>query len=360
MGTFIARRIILAIPVLFGILAVVFLLARAIPGDPCVAQLGERATEELCDAYFARYGLDKPIGEQFIIYVGNVFRGDLGDSFQFQRSVVELLSERLPITLELTLFAIAFAVFIGIPLGVLSAYYHNSAIDVGTMVGANIGVSMPVFWLGLMLSFIFGVWIQSTPLSFLALPPNRLPSVALDERFYMVWGLVEDKADVEPWMEFISRLNILNAWLTLNFELLIESFRHLILPAIAVGTIPLAITARMTRSSLLEVLGQDYIRTGRSKGLRELTVVLRHGLRNALLPVVTIIGLNFGFLVSGAVLTETIFSFTGIGTTLFEGITARDYTLVQGVTLATAVAFVFINLTIDILYGFIDPRIRLS
>jgi len=356
---FLLKRFLLVIPVMFGILLVTFFLARAIPGDPCRAVLGERATDEVCDAYFERQGLNEPVPVQFAVYTSNILlHGDLGTSLRFQRPVTELLAERLPVTMELTLLAIIFAAVVGVPLGIISAYRHNSAIDVGTMIGANIGVSMPVFWLGLMLSYIFGVALRDT---MFALPPSgRLTPGANPDPFYMVWGMLEDPDMASSLLVFISRLNIVNAILTGNWELLGDSLRHLILPAIAVGTIPLAIIARMTRSSLLEVLGQDFIRTARAKGVRERTVVLRHGVSNALLPVVTIIGLNFGFLISGAVLTETIFGFTGIGKTLFDGITARDYTLVQGVTLSTAVAFVFINLFVDLLYGYLDPRIRLS
>lgn len=360
MSRFLIRRLALAIPVLIGIVFVTFMLGRLIPGDPCRAQLGERATDEVCDQFARRYGLDQPLPVQFALYFRNILQGDLGLSLSFQRPVTELLSERLPTTMELTFAAIIFAVIVGVPLGIISAYRHNSAIDVGTMIGANIGVSMPVFWLGLMLIYIFSVWIKDTPFAFLQLPPGRPPSVSFDERFYAVWGLVESRSEVTPLMEFISRFTLLNAAITLNWELFVDAFRRLILPAVAVGTIPLSIIARMTRSSLLEALNQDYVRTARAKGLRESRVVMRHAVSNALLPVVTIIGLNFGFLISGAVLTETIFSFTGIGKTLFEGITARDYTLVQGVTLVTAFAFVLINLFVDVLYGYLDPRIRLD
>jgi len=360
MVQFLIRRLILAIPVLFGILVVVFALGRLIPGDPCHAQLGEKATDAACAAFDERYGLDRSIPEQFFIYVKDVVRGDLGNSLGFQRPVSELLAERLPTTIELTISAMIFAVIVGIPLGIISAYRHNSAIDVFTMMLANIGVSMPVFWLGLMLIFVFSVWIKGTPLAFLELPPGRPPTVNFDARFYAVWGLVTSKDQVTPWMEFISRFTILNAALTSNTSLMIDAVRRLILPAIAVGTIPLSIIARMTRSSLLDVMGQDYIRTARAKGLQERFVMIRHALKNAMLPVVTIIGLNIGFLISGAVLTETVFSFTGIGKTLFEGITARDYTLVQGVTVSTAIAFVFINLFVDLMYGLLDPRVRLE
>lgn len=358
MIAFLARRLVTSIPVLIGILFVTFLLGHLIPGDPCRAVLGERATAATCDAFIARNGLDKPLPEQFVIYISNVVRGDFGESLRYSRTIVDLLSERLPVTLELGLAAMVFAITLGIPLGIISAYKRNSALDVGTMVGANVGVSMPVFWLGLMLAYIFAVILKDTPF---ALPPSgRLPAGYQPVPFYEVWNLVQNGAAPSNFMVFVSRLNILNAVLTLNGDLLLAALRHLILPAVAVGTIPMAIIARMTRSSVLETLGQDYVRTARSKGLREFTVVIGHAVRNALLPVVTIIGLNFGLLVSGAVLTETIFGLTGVGRTLVDGITARDYPLVQGFTIVIAVSFVMINLLVDIIYGYLDPRIRLS
>jgi peptide/nickel transport system permease protein len=357
MVAFIARRLIVSIPVLLGIVAVTFLLAHSIPGDPCRAMLGERASEAICADYMTRMGLDQPIGNQFIIYLGNILRGDLGTSLRYSRTITDLLTERLPVTLELGIAAITLATIVGIPLGILSAYRRNSAVDVGTMLGANIGVSMPVFWLGLMLAYVFAVILKDSPF---ALPPSgRLPPGYQPPPFYEVWGLAsEDNAS--QILIFISRLNILNAVLTLNGELFVNALRYLILPAVAVGTIPMSIIARMTRSSVLETLGQDYVRTARAKGLRESKVVIGHAVRNALLPVVTIIGLNFGGLVSGAVLTETIFGLTGVGRTLVDGITARDYTLIQGFTIVIAVSFVLINLAVDLLYGWLDPRIRLS
>lgn len=358
MASFILRRLVTAIPVLIGILIVTFLLARAIPGDPCRAVLGERATDAICDDFFRRNGLDQPPLVQFGIYAQRMLQGDFGNSLRYGRPVGDLMAERLPVTIELGLAAMTFATLVGIPLGIISAYRHNSAIDVGTMIGANIGVSMPVFWLGLMLAYIFAVILKDTPF---ALPPSgRLPAGFSATPFYVQWGLAESEASATGLMVFFSRLNILNSILTLNGELFLNALRHLILPAVAVGTIPLAIIARMTRSSVLEVLGQDYVRTARSKGLREFVVVMRHAVRNALLPVVTVIGLNFGLLVSGAVLTETIFGLTGVGRTLVDSITTRDYTLVQGFTLLIAVAFVIINLVVDLLYGYLDPRIRLG
>lgn len=358
MSRFLVRRIISAIPVLFGILIVTFVLARSIQGDPCRAILGERATKESCDAFIARNGLDQPIPVQFLYYMGNLARGDLGESLRYGRTVVDMLAERLPVTIELAMTALVLAVIVGIPLGVLAAYRQNSFIDVVTMTGANIGISMPVFWLGLMLSYFFAVILKETPF---ALPPSGRLTAGLNPMpFYQVWGWVVDGQAPNPFWVFMARFYVLNGLLTGNMQVFWDALRHLILPAITVGTIPLAIIARMTRSSLLEALNQDYIRTARSKGLAERLVVFKHGMRNALLPVVTIIGLNFGFLVAGAVLTETVFGLTGIGRTLFEAITSRDYAVVQGVTLVTAVAFVAINLLVDLFYGVLDPRIRLG
>ncbi len=358
---FIVRRLISAVPVILGILIITFSMVRLIPGDPCRAVLGERATDEICDAYLARIGLDQPLLTQFFIYFGQIVRGDLGTSFRFGIPISELLISRLPQTVELAVGAVLFAVIVGIPLGIISAYYHNSAVDVGTMLLANVGVSMPVFWLGAMLALVFGVYLRGTPF---ALPPGgAVSSTFPQEPFYVAWGLVSANTAptaVNAFFRIVSELTILNGLLTLNFALIGEAVRYLILPSITVGTIPLAIIARMTRSAVLEVLHLDYIRTARAKGLGESVVVLSHALRNALLPVVTVIGLNFGLLISGAVLTETIFGLSGIGKTLVDAIEARDYVVVQAFTLVTAVAFVLINLAVDLLYAYLDPRIRLE
>lgn len=357
MTGYLLRRLTLAIPVLLGILFVTFSLARLLPGDPCHSALGEKATPEICAAFNERYGLNEPIPEQFRIYLRDVLRGDLGDSIKFGRPVTELMVERLPVTLELSFFAMTFAVLIGIPLGIVSAYYHNSAADVVTMIGANIGVSMPVFWLGLMLSYLFGVALKDTP--FWLPPTGRLTAGRIIEPFYQAWGLdVDGSALTLP--GFIANINTLNALLVRDWNSFVDAVKHMILPAIALGTIPMSIIARMTRSSLLEVLGLNYVRTARAKGVHELGVVVRHGLRNALLPVVTIIGLSLGSLMSGAVLTETVFGLSGVGRILYDSITGRDYTVVQGFTLVIAVMFVFINLIVDTLYAYLDPRIRLE
>ncbi len=357
MISFVVRRLLMAIPVLLGIVFVTFAMARVLPGDPCRAALGERATAAVCDAFIKRVGLDQPIPAQFVHYMGELLRGDLGDSFRFGRPATQILVERLPMTVELSISAMIFAVLVSIPLGIISAYWHNSAIDVGTMMGANIGVSMPVFWLGLMLAYVFAVLLKGTP--FWLAPSGRLTSGMEVVPLMEVWHIQAQGVPLAI-LTFMSNMFVLNGLLTGNWALMWDAMKHLILPAAALGTIPLAIIARMTRSSLLDVLGLDYIRTARAKGLREWSVVLRHALRNALLPVVTIIGLSLGELLGGAVLTETIFGLSGVGQTLFESITARDYTIVQAFTLVIAVGYVLINLIVDMSYAYLDPRIRLS
>jgi peptide/nickel transport system permease protein len=355
---FIARRIISSLPVLLGIVFITFSLARLLPGDPCRATLGERATAQVCDAFIKRNGLDRPIPIQFYIYLKDVLNGDLGESFRQGRPATEILAERLPTTVELAFAAMIFATVVGIPLGIISAYWRNSPVDLGTMIFANIGVSTPVFVLGLLLEFAFAILLKDT---FLWLPPSgRLSSGVSLPSLAEAWNLENLSGFSEGLITFLSRLYIFNALVTFNWEALGDASRHLILPAIAVGTIPLAIIARMTRSSILDVLGLDYIRTARAKGLRMHIVVLRHAFRNALLPVVTIIGLSLGGLLSGAVLTETVFNLPGVGRTLFEAITARDYTVVQAFTLVIALVYVLANLFVDVLYAFLDPRIRLG
>ena len=358
MFRYIAQRLVASIPVLIGILFVTFTLARVLPGDPCRAALGERATDELCNAYIKRFGLDRPIITQFGIYMNDMVHGDFGRSFRYGRPVMDLLIERLPVTLELTLAALTLSSVLGVLAGILSAIRRNSPIDVGTMLLANVGVSMPVFWLGLMLAYVFALLLKDTP--FWLAPSGRnspgmtIPSLA------EAWHVTSTQGVSYSILQFLSNLHLFNALVTGNWAFFWDTVKHLILPAAALSTIPMSIIARMTRSSLLEVLGQDYIRTARAKGLREAVVVSRHAMRNALLPVVTVVGLSLGSLLGGAVLTETIFNFAGMGRLLFDAIQARDYTIVQSVTLVVAVVFVVVNLVVDLSYAFLDPRIRLS
>ncbi len=356
---YIIRRVIASIPTLFGILLVTFALARVIPGDPCRAILGEKATEEICSRFIKEKGLDKPIAEQFIIYIGDIAQGNFGNSIRYSQPVTRILAERLPTTVELSFSALLISLVVGIPLGIISAVRHNSWVDVVTMVWANTGVSMPVFWLGLMLAYLFSILLKDT---LLWLPPSgRLASGTPDDPFYEVWNLaLADGSFSLAVADFISRLNILNALLTSNWALLIDALQHMILPAMALGTIPMALIARMARSAMLDVLGQDYIRAARAKGLPEISVILKHAYRNAQLPLVTVIGLSLGSLLGGAVLTETIFGLSGVGRILYDAITARDYAIVQAFTVVIAVFFVALNLIVDISYAYIDPRIQLN
>ena len=359
MTTYILRRILLSIPVLFGILFATFALGRLIPGDPCRAILGEKATDIVCNEFIHRHGLDKPILVQFGFYVNEIAHGDFGRSFRFSKPVDELLMERLPITVELSLAALLVSILVGIPLGVISAVRHNSWIDVVTMLWANTGVSMPVFWLGLMLAYIFALALKDT---IFQLPPSgRLSPGLITIPFYEVWGLkLTEGTTTFTLLDFISRMNILNGLLSSNFALVKDALIHLILPALALGTIPMALIARMTRSAMLEVLGQDYIRTARAKGLTQRVVVMKHAFSNAQLPLVTVIGLSLGSLLGGAVLTETVFNLSGVGRILYDAITARDYGIVQAFTVVIAVFFVVLNLIVDISYAYLDPRIRLE
>jgi peptide/nickel transport system permease protein len=356
---FVGRRILLAIPVLLGILIATFLLARMIPGDPCRSLLGERASAAACERFAKNKGLDRPIPVQLGIYVGDVAQGDFGNSIRFSRPVSQILIERLPLTIELSLTALILALLVGIPLGVVSAMKHNTAVDVGTMMFANVGVSMPVFWLGLLLAYLFALVLGDTPL---ALPPSgRLSAGLISVPFYEAWGLgLKDGTLPHSMLEFISNHYIFNSLITGDFRLFWDAIEHLILPAAALSTIPMAIIARMTRSSLLDVLGRDYVRTARAKGAPERRVVVRHALRNAMLPVVTIIGLQLGALLSGAVLTETVFGLAGAGTMLFEAITARDFPIIQGFTVVIATGYVILNLVVDVSYAYFDPRVRLE
>jgi ABC-type dipeptide/oligopeptide/nickel transport system permease component len=353
MARFLVRRILVAVPVLLGIVVLTFVLARVIPGDPCKAELGERATKAACDDFNRREGLNRPIPVQLGKYVSRLAHGDLGTSVHDRRKVTTILVERLPVTLQLSVAALFIAILFGVPLGVLAAYRHNTLTDAGAVVVANIGVSMPVFWLGLMLQYLFGVTLKGTSL---ALPPSGLldPGI-IAEPFYKSWGWSKNGV-----FQFIANMTVVNAALQGSGHLLGNAFKHLILPAVALGSIPLAIIARMTRSSLLDTLGLDYVRTARAKGLGEFMVVCKHALRNSLLPVTTVIGLSLGSLLGGAILTESIFNITGVGKTVFDSITGRDYAVVQGFTLVIAVVFVVINLLTDLFYTFLDPRVRVS
>ncbi|HEX9029109.1 MAG TPA: ABC transporter permease [Anaerolineales bacterium] len=355
---FLTRRLILLIPVMIGILLVTFVIVRLIPGDPCVVMLGEKATPAACAAYRERFGLNDNILIQFVRYLTSIAKGDFGTSTRFTRPVVDIIAERLPMTIELTIGAMLFSTTIGVSLGLISALRHNSSVDVITMVIANIGVSMPVFWLGLMLAYVFALLLKGTP--FYIPPSARLSSGISITPLAAVWHLDNLTGFPKFFISLLSNSVIFNSIVTGNTKMLRDALWHLILPSVAVGTIPLAVIARMTRSSLLEVLGLDYIRTARAKGLVERLVISHHAMRNALIPIVTIIGLETGSLLAGAVLTETVFALPGVGTQLVSAILSRDYPVVQGFTIVVALIFVIVNLIVDFSYAYLDPRIRLE
>ena len=318
---------------LLGVSAIVFVMVRAIPGDPAQILLGQAATPGQVADVRARLGLDQPLPTQYLLFLRDALTGDLGDSLVLGQPVTAVLLERFPATLELTLAALLFAVAIGVPVGVIAAVRQNSLVDKITSVVALAGVSMPVFWLALVLVVVFTVQVNWLPF------PGR---VGVDVGFTSYTGLY-----------------LLDTLITLNFVAFWDVLKHLILPAIALGTIPMAVITRMTRSSMLEVMGEDYVRTARAKGVVPWRVVLRHALRNAMLPTITVIGLQFGLLMGGAILTELIFGWPGVGQIAIESVSRRDYAMIQGVVLYGAAFFVLVNLLVDVLYAVLDPRVRL-
>jgi peptide/nickel transport system permease protein len=358
MAQFVTRRFVLLLPVLVGILVVTFTLVRLIPGDPCKAMLGERATEAKCDAFRDRFGLNDSIPVQFGRYVGNLMRGDFGTSIQTGRPVTDVLAERLPMTIELTFFAVLWASAAGILLGVVSAVRQNSATDVTAMVVANTGVSMPIFWLGLMLAYVFALALKGT---IFQLPPSgRVTSGSDLPSLLKVWGITDEDGLRRFLTLLLSNSVLLNSLIQGKFAIFVDGLRHMILPSLAVGTISMSVIARMTRGAMLDVLTQDYVRVARAKGLLPRAVILKHALRNALVPIITVIGLQIGGLLSGAVLTETVFNLPGVGTAIVTAITARDYPVVQAFTVVIALIFVLVNLFVDLSYAYLNPRIRVS
>jgi peptide/nickel transport system permease protein len=358
MISFLVRRLLLLIPVLLGILIITFSLARLIPGDPCTIALGEHATPAACKLYLDRMGLNDPLPTQFVRYLTSLMSGDLGKSIRTSETVSSIVLLRLPMTIELAFTAMLFATVVGISLGIIAALRRNSAVDVVTMVMANLGVSMPVFFLGLLLAYLFAIVFKGTPIW---LPPSaRLTAGLSTVSLIKTFQLGDLQGLPLAVVTFFSNIVTFNSLISGNWKVFLDALRHLILPAITVGTIPLAIIARMTRSSLLDVLGLDYVRTARAKGLKERLVVFRHAFRNALLPIITIVGLQLGGLLGGAILTETIFGLPGMGTVMVQSITARDYPVIQAGVVLIALIFVIVNLIVDISYAYLDPRIRLQ
>jgi len=339
------RRVLGLIPVVFGISLVVFVLIRLIPGDPALLILGEHSTPAQRQQLREQLGLNRALfvdmsgqrpafDTQYISFMGDLLRGNLGDSIVHKRPVLTEFRERFPATVELTVAALAIALLLGISLGIVAAVRRGTLIDAIMLVIALLGVSIPIFWLGLMFQYLFAVNLRILPISL------RLDS------------------DLSRGFQFITGLYTVDGLLRGRLDITLNALRHLIMPGFVLATVPLAIITRMTRSAMLEVLSQDYIRTAWAKGLRNRVVIIRHALRNALLPVVTIVGLQLGLLLSGAILTETVFAWPGIGTWLLEAIQGRDYPIVQGGVIFVALIFVFINLIVDLSYAFLDPRIH--
>jgi len=332
MVRFAARRLLLAIPVLLAVSFLVFAWTRALPGGPAQALLGERATPDAVAAVERQYGLDRPLLVQYGKYLERVVTGDFGLSISTQRPVTDELRERFPATVELAVAAMLFAVSVGVPLGVVAAKHVRRPLDHVSLVGSLVGISMPVFFLALILKWAFAVKL------------GWLPSIG--------------RLDVKTDLDRRTNLFIIDSVVSANWSALGDAVRHLILPAVALGTIPLAIITRITRTAVLEVMQEDHVRTARAKGLAPRLIDRRHILRNALLPVVTVIGLQVGLLLSGAILTETVFAWGGLGTWIYDAVGARDYAVLQGGILFIVVVFVVVNLLVDLGYSLIDPRIR--
>jgi peptide/nickel transport system permease protein len=332
MARYIARRVVGLLPILLGVSAAAFLIIHLIPGDPATVYVGEHATPGSIERVQHEFGLDKPLPVQYGIYLWRVLHGDFGESLDSHRRVVDEYRPRFPATVELTLGALTVALCVGIPIGILSAAKPNSVFDRAGMIVALAGVSVPVFWLALMLIFIFSIYIHALPTS--------------------------GQLDVNTTLQSLTGIAVFDGLVTGNLPAAWDALRHLILPSVTVGSIPTAIIARMTRASMLDALHQDYIRTARAKGLKGSVVIIAHGLRNALLPVVTVVGLQFGSFLTGAVLTETLFSWPGVGRFMYDSILFRDYPVILAGILFFSLFFVLVNLAVDVLYAYLDPRIR--
>ncbi len=345
------------IPTLLGVTVIVFLFIHLIPGDPALVMLGEHATDESIARLQEQLGLDRAlfvdfdalgqafrgeagIGEgitglfdsQYFRFLGRLLRGDLGRSIHERTPIAGTLGLKFPATIELTFFSMVFATIVGVPAGIISATRRNSVFDNFSMISALVGVSMPIFWLGLMLIYFFGVKLH--------------------------WFPTYGRFPVAESLEAVTNLFVVDSIIAGNSQALVMTLKHLAMPSIALGTIPMAIIARMTRSSMLDVLGQDYIRTAFAKGLRERVVIMRHALKNAFLPIVTVIGLQIGGLLAGAIMTETVFSWPGMGKWVYDAILARDYPVVQVAVLTITLVVALVNLAVDVSYSYLDPKIR--
>jgi peptide/nickel transport system permease protein len=332
--TLVVRRLGLLVVVLFGLSLLLFAWVRALPGDPARALLGEKATPAGIASVNARYGFDQPVWQQYLTYVGQIVRGDFGSSINTGEPVVSTFAERFPATIELSVAALVLAIALGIPLGYLAARRRGGWLDNLVVGGSLLGVVVPVFFLAVILKYVLAIELG--------------------------WFPTSGRQDARIDATHVTNFYVLDGLLTREWDASWDAVLHLVLPALALGSIPLAIIVRITRASVLDVLDDDHVRTARAKGLPSGTISRRHVLRNALLPVSTTLGLQAGALLSGAVLTETVFSINGIGSYLFDAVTQLDYPVLQGFILFIAVVYALVNLVVDVSYGFIDPRVRVS
>jgi peptide/nickel transport system permease protein len=326
------RRVLLTIPILLGLSILVFAFVRALPGGPAIALLGERATDTAQEQIEEELGLDQPLYVQYGRYMRNVVSGDLGTSTRTRQPITEELRLRFPATFELAIAAMIFAILVGVPLGFIAAKRYQGVLDNTSLILSLIGISFPIFFLALLLKYIFSIRL------------GLLPTIG--------------RLDITRSLEHPTNFYVLDSIIAGDTAALWDSIRHLVLPAIALGTIPLAIIARITRAAVLDVSSEDYVRTAQAKGLDPRVVDRRHILKNAMLPVITIVGLQTGLLLTGAVLTETVFAWPGVGSWMLDAIRFRDYAVLQGGILFFAVVIVIVNLLVDISYAFLNPRIR--
>ncbi|HLZ27664.1 MAG TPA: ABC transporter permease [Chloroflexota bacterium] len=335
MGSYLLRRLLLMAVAAIGVTLISFVISHAVPSDPVVANLGQQASQrpEIVAAYRARWGLDQPLYVQYFTFLGNLTHGELGTSLNTRRPISQDVKQFLPATLELSTVAIVFALVLGLPLGILSAIYRDGPIDHFARFVSLVGVSIPIFWLATVSLVIFYAALQ------IAVGPGRLgPQI-----------------DPPP---AVTGLYTVDSLLAGNFATFRSAAEHLILPGLVLGSSVMGLITRVTRSSLLEVLGHDYVRTARAKGLVEHTVIVRHALRNALIPTVTVLGLAYGSLLSGAVMTETIFAWPGLGRYAYQSAVSNDFPSIMGVTFVIALMYIFVNLVVDLLYAVLDPQIR--
>jgi peptide/nickel transport system permease protein len=332
MAGYLLRRLLLTIPILLGVSMLVFFMLHSAGGDPATLMLGSRADPDAIAELRAELGLDRPLWVQYGDFLSGAVRGDFGRSYRSNSPVVAEIAARFPATIELAVAAMGIAVVVGVAVGTVAAVRRHTVFDYLSSAGVLLGISIPTFWLGIILIIVFGLWLRWLPIS----------------------GRVDPRLGADPSVPFLTVTSLLQG----NWAVAGDAFRHLILPALTLAAWPAAIVARMTRASLLESLGQDYARTARGKGLPERLIVVRHAARNALLPVLTVVGLEFGTLLGGAVVTETIFAWPGLGQLTVAAIGARDYQVIQGVVVLLAAVFVVLNLMVDVLYAVLDPRIR--